>query len=31
MLEALATLLLLRFVWRSLEAAWVWMRRRPLA
>jgi HAE1 family hydrophobic/amphiphilic exporter-1 len=31
LLEALATLLLLRFVWRSLEAAWVWMRRRPLA
>jgi HAE1 family hydrophobic/amphiphilic exporter-1 len=29
MLEALATLLLLRFVWRSLESAWVWMRRRP--
>ena len=29
MLEALSTLLLLRFVLRSLAGGWVWMRRRP--
>ena len=31
MLEALATLLLLRFVWRSLLGGWMWMRRRANA
>jgi hypothetical protein len=29
MLEALSTLLLLRFVLRSLAGGWFWMRRRP--